>query len=156
MAYAVLDDAIYPHKDHGRNNAHKYMFVHVRVANLLGSFYELFTLKVIYTGCTAAVCRLFLRSSPHERITLVPARCSHEILSSMRHVLKTTSSANNTLAPDLLPLPSTNATYVHVRVANLLGSFYELFTLKVIYTGCTAAVDYQVCCLLYTSPSPRD
>ena len=54
MAYAVLDDAIYPHKDHGRNNAHKYMFVHVRVANLLGSFYELSTLKLIYTGCTAA------------------------------------------------------------------------------------------------------
>ena len=55
MAYAVLDDAIYPHKDHGRNNAHKYMFVHVRVANLLGSFYELSTLKLIFTGCAAAM-----------------------------------------------------------------------------------------------------
>ena len=54
MAYAVLDDAIYPHKDHGRNNAHKYMFVHVRVANLLGSFYELSTLKLVYTGRIAA------------------------------------------------------------------------------------------------------
>ena len=62
----------------------------------------------------------------------------------MRRVLKTTS-ANNTLVPDLLPLLSTNATYVHVRVANLLGSFHELSTLKLIYTGCTAAVDYQVC-----------
>ena len=43
------------------------------------------------------------------------------------------------LKPDVVPLPGTNATYVHVRVANLLGSFYEFYTLKLIYTGCTAA-----------------
>ena len=61
--------------------------------------------------------------------------------------LKTTSTANNTPVPELLPLPSTNnATYVHARVTNLLGSFYELYilgvyiyTLKLIYAGCTAA-----------------
>ena len=57
----------------------------------------------------------------------------------MHHVLKITTSANNTLVEDLVPLPSTNATHVRVRVANLLGSYYELSTLKLIYTGCTAA-----------------
>ena len=43
------------------------------------------------------------------------------------------------LTPDLVPLPTANATYVHVRVANLLGSFYEFCTLKLIFTACTAA-----------------
>ena len=42
----------------------------------------------------------------------------------------------------MLPLPSTNATYVHVRAANLLGSFYES-TLKLVYTGCAAAAYFE-------------
>ena len=54
-------------------------------------------------------------------------------------IIKVNYSANNTRVPDILPLPTTNATYIHIRVANLLGSFYELSTSKLIYTGCTAA-----------------
>ena len=55
------------------------------------------------------------------------------------YVFKIISSANNTVVPALLPLPNSNATYVHVRVANLPGSFYELSTLKLIYTGSAVA-----------------
>ena len=54
-------------------------------------------------------------------------------------IIKVNYSANNTRVPDILPLPTTNATYIHIRVANLLGSFYELSTSKLIYTRCTAA-----------------
>ena len=85
---------------------------------------------------------MFLRSSTDERITLLitTEMLTCEILSSMHHVLKIPSSANNIFVPDLFPLPSTNnVTYVHARVANLMGSFYELSTLKLMYTGCTAA-----------------
>ena len=48
---------------------------------------------------------------------------------------KIPSSANNTLT-------CARQRHVHVRGANLLGSFCELSTLKLIYTGCTAAVVY--------------
>ena len=69
-----------------------------------------------------------------------------EILSSMHHVFKMTSSENNALVPDFLPLPTTNnVTYVHARVASLLGSFYELSTLKLIYTGRTTAAYAAPC-----------
>ena len=87
-------------------------------------------------------CRLCFFVYGRERITLsvTSQMLTCEILSSMHHVkIKITSSASNTLVPDLLPLPSTNVTYVHARVANLLGSFYELSTLTPIYTGWTAA-----------------
>ena len=106
-------------------------------------------------ACTAAVDYFssFLYGRTHHVSYQRNARIKYSrafILSSIHHVLKVTSSADNTLVPDLLPLPSTIATHVHVRVANLLGSFYELSTLKLIYTGSTAVAAY-ICCILSDS-----
>ena len=59
---------------------------------------------------------LFFYGRRHHHVVVTSEMLTCEILSSMHHVLKITSSANNTLVPVLFPLPSTNnVTYMHAR-----------------------------------------
>ena len=93
---------------------------------------------------------MFLRSSTDERIItflVTSEMLTCEILSSMHHVLKITSSAKNTLVHDLLPLPSTNdVTYVHARTCHQPPGV----VLCVIYVE--ADLHRVYCCCIYAAP----
>ena len=106
-----------------RRHGHRFTYtrqyhVHVRVANLLGSFYELSTLKLIYTGCTAAAYAAPCRTAVSFTQLLIDVglfslyfhvrtyasrreRCSREILSSRRNFFYFSSA--NTLTCARLP-----------------------------------------------------